>query len=282
MNGTPVFSFARRWAWRAPARTPLPLGATFLAALLAVAPAKANDIPPQFMTQYEAARDYLHLVQTAEAANAPTQLDSADAMQLLAAITHRDAILAPDYVPADLGLLVNACEYGKTVSTQLMQFGLAAMPAAVLIHPGEQASLGRRNAERFQPQLALLLPYLLRCGARIQPLLDQWLTVATPDERAALGPDGTDTLRRNAQRQYLDMLETMRTQPADSALRHSLVRALAETAAPYARMLQPAQRLPVRDALKDARKQMDANDAALLQQAVVAFSADGCGTLCAS
>lgn len=57
MNGTPVFSFARRWAWRAPARTPLPLGATFLAALLAVAPAKANDIPPQFMTQYEAARD---------------------------------------------------------------------------------------------------------------------------------------------------------------------------------------------------------------------------------
>jgi len=131
MSGTPVFSFARRWASRAPARTPLPLGATFLAALLAVAPARANDdIPPQFMTQYEAARDYLHLIQAAEAANAPTQLDSADAMQLLAAITHRDAILGPDYVPADLGLLVNACEYGKTVSTRLMQFGLAAMPVA--------------------------------------------------------------------------------------------------------------------------------------------------------
>ncbi|MGE8208784.1 MAG: hypothetical protein ACN6RH_04635 [Stenotrophomonas rhizophila] len=281
MSRTSPLSCARRWAGRARARTPLPLVAALLA-LLAAAPARAEDIPPQFMTQYEAVRDYLDLVQAAEAANAPTQMDSARAMQLLAAITNAHEILAPDYAPADLGLLVNACQYGKTVSTQLMQFGMAAMPAAVLIHPGGKASLDRRNADRFQPQLGLLLPYLLRCGARIQPLLDHWLSVATPEQRAELGPGGTDTLRRNAQRQYLEILEAMRAQPAGSALKRSLVRALAETAAPYARMLQPAQRPAVSDALSDAREQMDAADAALLQQAIVAFSDDGCGTLCAS
>jgi hypothetical protein len=53
----------------------------------------------------------------------------------------------------------------------------------------------------------------------MQPLLDRWLSVATPAELAGVGPDGTDTLRRNAQRQYLEMLEVMRAQPTGSTLK---------------------------------------------------------------
>ncbi|NYF36746.1 hypothetical protein [Stenotrophomonas sp. JAI102] len=49
--------------------------------------------------------------------------------------------------------------------------------------------------------------------------MDTWLTVATPAELAGVGPGGTDTLRRNAQRQYLEMLEVMRAQPAGSTLK---------------------------------------------------------------
>lgn len=234
------------------------------------------------MAQYEATRDYLQLLQHADADNAPEQLDSPHAMQLLAAVTNQTDILAPDYATADLGLLTNACQYGVTLSTRLMQFGMGAMPAAVLLHSGEQARQGNRNAERFQAQLGLLLPYLLQCGARMQPLVDTWLTVATPAELAGLGPGGTDTLRRNAQRQYLEMLEVMRDQPAGSTLKRTLVRVLAETAAPYAQMLQPAQRQPVRDALNDALEQADPGDVALLRQAIAGFSSDHCGTLCRS
>lgn len=234
------------------------------------------------MAQYEATRDYLQLLQHAEADNAPEQLDSPHAMQLLAAVTNQTDVLAPDYATADLGLLTNACQYGVTLSTRLMQFGMGAMPAAVLLHSGEQARQGNRNAERFQAQLGLLLPYLLQCGARMQPLVDTWLTVATPEELAGLGPDGTDTLRRNAQRQYLETLEVMRDQPAGSTLKRTLVRVLAETAAPYAQMLQPAQRQPVRDALNDALEQADPGDVALLRQAIAGFSSDHCGTLCRS
>lgn len=234
------------------------------------------------MAQYEATRDYLQLLQHAEADNSPEQLDSPHAMQLLAAVTNQTDVLAPDYATADLGLLTNACQYGVTLSTRLMQFGMGAMPAAVLLHSGEQARQGNRNAERFQAQLGLLLPYLLQCGARMQPLVDTWLTVATPAELAGLGPGGTDTLRRNAQRQYLEILEVMRDQPAGSTLKRTLVRVLAESAAPYAQMLQPAQRQPVRDALNDALEQADPGDVALLRQAIAGFSSDHCGALCRS
>jgi len=282
MRGSPLSFLTRRLAWpaRAPGRTPL--GAVLLVMVLVASPAHADDIPPQFMAQYEATRDYLQLLQHADADNAPEQLDSPHAMQLLAAVTNQTDVLAPDYATADLGLLTNACQYGVTLSTRLMQFGMGAMPAAVLLHSGEQARQGNRNAERFQAQLGLLLPYLLQCGARMQPLVDTWLTVATPAELAGLGPGGTDTLRRNAQRQYLEMLEVMRDQPAGSTLKRTLVRVLAETAAPYAQMLQPAQRQPVRDALNDALEQADPGDVALLRQAIAGFSSDHCGALCRS
>lgn len=282
MSGSPFSSLTRRLAWPAHAPAQTPLGAALLVVLLVASPACADDIPPQFMAQYEATRDYLQLLQQADADKAPAQLDSPRAMQLLAAVTNKTDVLAPDYATADLGLLTNACQYGVTLSTRLMQFGMGAMPAAVLLHSGEQARQGKHNAERFQAQLGLLLPYLLQCGARMQPLVDTWLTVATPAELAGLGPGGTDTLRSNAQRQYLEMLEVMRAQPAGSTLKRTLVHALAETAAPYAQMLQPAQRQPVRDALKEALEQVDPSDVPLLQQAIAGFSSDHCGTLCQS
>jgi hypothetical protein len=57
---------------------------------------------------------------------------------------------------------------------------------------------------------------------------------------------------------------------------------LAETAAPYAQMLHPAQRQPVRDALKETLGQVDPSDVPLLQQAIAGFSSEHCGTLCES
>jgi len=110
MRGSPFSSFTRRLAWpsRAPARTPL--GAALLVMVPVASPARADDIPPQFLAQYEATRDYLQLLQQADADNAPEQLDSPRAMQLLAAVTNKTDVLAPDYATADLGLLTNACQ----------------------------------------------------------------------------------------------------------------------------------------------------------------------------
>lgn len=63
-------------------------------------------------------------------------------------------------------------------------------------------------------------------------------------------------------------------------LNQALVTALADVAAAYARMLQPAQRVQVKQALGEAVTQANPGYAAALESAAAAFEIDRCGTLC--
>ncbi|MCF7750879.1 hypothetical protein KQ945_08995 [Bacillus subtilis subsp. subtilis] len=285
MQGRFVFSAPRRpMPITAMRMRPCALAVVGMLVLLQLAPAaRADTLPPQFMAQYDAAQAYLQLLQDADAANSPEQLDSPHTLALLAAVTDRRGILEQAYTPQDLGLLAGACEYGKTLKTRLMLFGAPTDPVAVLMQTGQLdrlQQLGAHNAERFNAHLQRLLPYLLQCGARMQPLLDQWLGTASPAELAGLGPGGADTLRQNAQRQYLEILAVVTAQPGPSALKQTLVTALAEAASAYARMLQPAQRLQVKQALGEAAAQVDGRYVTALESAADAFNGGRCGTLC--
>lgn len=254
-----------------------------LVTLLTAAPLRADDIPPHLMAQYEAARDYQNLLEEADAARDPARLDSQHAQDLLAAVTNRRDVLDQPYPPQDLGLLINACEYGKTLTTQLMNFNTPTLPDAGLADPEAAASLERQgiqNARRFQAQLTVLLPFQLHCGARMQPLLEEWWAVATPEELAGLGPAGTDTLRRNVQRQYLEILAVAAAQPARNELKQALMVALGESASAYARMLQPAQREEVAKTLGEALELADAAHHGSLQDAADAFQDTRCDALC--
>ena len=244
----------------------------------------ADALAKRFQSQQRAATQYQLRILDAAEANDPAQLDDAQAVQLLGAITDQRGLLdEPQYHAGDLQTLMTVCGTAQQSLEQLLLFGI---PQTRSIRQLQSAQLEqvKRNAERFQAQQALLLPFGMRCMAHTHPLLEQTLASQPADSLPIQAREGLATMRAGVQRLFAGALTTIEPHDgvpaANPALRQALVQAIADTAPAYARALPLPQRAKIAAQLSMALGRASTEEKALLQPALAAFGSAECVALC--
>ena len=266
------------------------LTAVLLLAVLAGAPTAAAATPDvdaltrRFQSQQRAALQYQLRVLDAAEVNEPSRLDDAQAAQLLGVITDQRGLLdEPEYDSGHLQALMTVCGAAQQSMEQLLLFGMPQMRSIRQLQPAQFEQV-QHNGERFQPQIMLLLPFLMRCTARIHPLLEQNLATVPADALPARAREGLATMRRGLQTLVSGALSSIEPSSADAdataALRRALIQAMADTAPSYARILPLPQRERIAGQLSKSLARASGPEKTLLQQALTAFSSTECVALC--
>lgn len=252
-------------------------------ALLA-GPAAADALDDAGVTQERALLQFRLLVLEAGDAGAVARLARQDAMDLLARIADQRGLLEQvTYRPEDLDRLMGICRRAQDANNQLFQLGVPTAPAPGQLHEAFAVRVEEqmeRNRLRFQPQLTVTLPFVMRCSAIMPRLLEQVLDTRAKQDIAESERIDPTPMRAGVQRGYLGVLRMVDVPGYGPDLKQALATALADTADATARMLSVPQRRAIAERLDASAAAAEVAQQAHLRKAAAIFHAAPCNALC--
>lgn len=275
----PTAPTCRRQQYRLQTAAPTGRAAPWFIALALLwggtASASTAEVARRFQAQQQAVQQYDLLTRAAATANAPERMQSPATNALLAVIADQRRLLDDiQYTAQDLPELLVICDSAKRTQQALGALGMrTAQPAGPSAGP-----------EQFLPQYTVVLPFVIRCAARLPPVLAAQLDALPGEQLPAQGRQGLATLREGMNNVYLsaliDLHKAAEDAPASAALRRALVEAMDETAPVYAGMLPLARREQIARQLDTSLQVAPAHLQEPLRRVLQAYRGTGCEGLC--
>lgn len=257
-----------------------------LIALCPITRAGTVTLDDRIAIQIKAAAEFTTLVDAARQGRDLDRLMGADGSRLIGVIANRATLLEqPPYAPADIDRLLAICMRTRDVAAQLVMLDIPSQPA-----PGQRRQAFdaerrdgvRHNSQRFKAYQTVLMPFLLHCMARAQPLLEQQFAGWKPEEFQDSTRTLWLTLREAMEKTYSVAISMVGTPPVDSqGFQDAMAAALVETAPAYASLLSPAQRVAVGNTFVNDLPHASPRTLAQLHLAAAAFRRTSCSNLCA-
>jgi len=106
------------------------------------------------------------------------------------------------------------------------------------------------NVLAFQPEIELLMPYMLHCLATQVPILTNFVNKLKPEELTNIRRDGLNKMRKGVFRTYSGFIEMVSNPQTRESLRKKVFTALADTSPEFSRVFSVVDRTQVLRLLK--------------------------------
>lgn len=136
------------------------------------------------------------------------------------------------------------------------------------------------NTRRFQPELGLLQPFVIRCLAKQIAPTSELVNGFKPEELTAVRLDGLRKLRVGIANTYIRMLADASDDGLGDQYRSSIFDVLAETSETLQAVLQPKERQQVIQSLRSLPVGIQVSFESKLKAIEVAMSHNECADLC--
>jgi hypothetical protein len=248
-----------------------------LAALCCTAtgPAGARDFSP-----------YLQASQKLQALPEPPRLKEAQGAALLAVLGDSARFLdGATFTQADMEPLMLVCGTSNKVGVTYMLHGLKQAVAG--IDKQDMAAITRavqatavRNVLQYQDEVALVLPFTLRCLARQLPLIEEFLGALPPADLNDVRRGGARQMQQGVLTSYAGYFQTLSEKGISEPNLRRLSGAMAEVAPAFASGLQLTQRRQLYELAIATRARAPAFLADDLATIATAMANHRCGKLC--
>jgi len=189
------------------------------------------------------------------------------------------------FTPDDFGPLMEVCGVANKISVSYMLYGLDKSLSSVDKNDMQAASramqaVAMRNAFEYQDELAILMPFTLRCQARMAPLMEDFLRKLPPEEFTDIRKGGVRQIQNGAFGSYSGYLTMITGSGIKDANLRRMSSAMAEVAPAYASVMQLAQRRQLLDLATATKAKVPAALADDLKTVIEAMASDKCNALC--
>jgi hypothetical protein len=187
------------------------------------------------------------------------------------------------YEVKDIALLGEVC--GKS-NAAVMSYALFDHAKAIdrsaeaTVKTQQVFQLMERNFLRFQDELVHLQPFLVRCLGKSVPLLDDFIATLPPAELTEVRRSGVRGTRQGAFNAFYGFLQAVNHPALKASYKDAMLSAMADTAAQYASILQPAMRRQVADIAASMRTAVDGRLRGHIEQILRAMKDTRCEGLC--
>lgn len=255
-------------------------------ALCPAAGAAADTLDDRIGVQKKAATELITLLDAARQGNDADGLVSTNTTRLVGVVADRATLLEqPPYTSGDTDRLLGICTRTRDIVSRLVMLDIPLHPAPGQSRQAFEAERRhglQRNNQRFQAHQAVLMPFMLRCMARAQPLLQQQFAGWKADEFQDSTRKLWISLRDEMEQTYSVAIGMASFHPVDNdAFEDAMAAALVETAPAYATLLSPAQRVQVGSKFVGGLPHASPRIVAQLHLAAAAFRSTSCSNLCA-
>lgn len=141
--------------------------------------------------------------------------------------------------------------------------------------------LMNENFVQYQDENAMLQPFMIRCQAKLIPLMAEFSSGLEPEEFTDVRKQGLEQARNGMWQIYASVVLAAANPDIHIENRAALLQALADTADTYAAAQRPQQRFEIRmlakNALEHAPKSLHDN----ISRIIDAMSLQDCSGLCA-
>lgn len=185
----------------------------------------------------------------------------------------------------DMSPLMEVCGIANKISVSYMLHGLDKGLAGVDKNDLQAAAramqaVAMRNVFEYQDELAILMPFTLRCQARMAPLMEDFLRKLPPEELTDVRKGGVRQIQNGAFGSYSGYLTMITGSGIKDANLRRMSGTMAEVAPSYASIMQLAQRRQLRELATATKAKVPAALASDLEKVIEAMASDSCNALC--
>lgn len=185
----------------------------------------------------------------------------------------------------DMGPLMEVCGIANKLSVSYMLHGLDKGLAGVDKNDMQAAaramqSVAMRNVFEYQDEMAILMPFTLRCQARMAPLLEDFLRKLPPAEFTDIRKGGVRQVQNGAFGSYSGYLTMITGSGIKDANLRRMSGTMAEVAPAYASLMQLAQRRQLHELAAASKAKAPAALAGDLEKVIQAMASNDCNALC--
>lgn len=232
----------------------------------------------------EAARKFDSLVIEATKNNNMPRITETQVAELISVLSDSNRFLnAASRETKDLNDLMEICGKANAVSMKYALFGLkdAIDPKADQNEVAVRLQqLMEKNILAFQNELELVQPFLIRCLAKQNPLVNDFLKTLKPEEITEVRIQGMRMVRNGTFNMHIGYLQTLSFEGLNESYREKLLQSLSETAERYSATLQPMARQKISDIAKLLQLSSPERFRGDLQAIIEAMSVTTCDGLC--
>jgi len=185
----------------------------------------------------------------------------------------------------DMPTLMEVCGVANKISVSYMLHGLDKGLAGVDKNDVQAAAramqaVAMRNVFEYQDELAILMPFTLRCQARMAPLMEDFLRQLPPEELTDIRKGGVHQIQNGAFGSYSGYLTMITGSGIKDANLRRMSGTMAEVAPAYASIMQLAQRRQLHELATATKAKTPAALAGDLEKVIQAMASDSCNALC--
>lgn len=189
------------------------------------------------------------------------------------------------FAAADMPPLMEVCGIANKISVTYMLHGLEKGMAGVDRNDMQAAAramqaLAMRNVFEYQDELAILMPFTLRCQARMAPLMEDFIRNLPPEEFTDIRKGGVRQVQNGAFGSYSGYLTMITGTGIKDANLRRMSGTMAEVAPAYASIMQLAQRRQLRELATATKAKVPATLADDLEKVIQAMASSDCNVLC--
>jgi hypothetical protein len=205
----------------------------------------------QSLGDYAKSQDELEVLMSRDTSGDRSILKSDPRMAALVDILADDKtyLTGVTFGPDDLAALATACKRTNDIVRRFILFGVKD-PASVVRNPGQVSPEVREsvtaNLKEFQPEIAMLEIFGIRCGAKEVTLASDHASAAEQGQPVEAMRKGIQQMRSGSFGIFSNFLVKMSLSSFPLEYRRQVATALSETASVYVEILTPEQRAAIR------------------------------------
>ena len=225
------------------------------------------------------------LIASAQDAKDRQQLKTPEVMSLVKTISDEERILGTgSYSLAELDTLMEICEIANKTVMSLALFDLKSHLDPNGTPEQRQAAVNplmTRNIVAFQDELKEVQPFLFRCLAKQIPPMTQFIASLKPEDFTDVRRQGLRGARSGLMKVYFGAIQAGTESGIRDDYRIAVLTSLAETAAPFASIVEVPTRRKMQEAVLDAASKATGEQKLYLTRIATAFGDEKCDGLCA-